>query len=261
MNLKTMLLASAAALVATQAHAVDITNPFYLPAEGHFLSTTRVETTRAHYYADRGLLDDHEATYQASEVLSYGLTDAWSVYAGITNVFMHDEGLNNDHNFGYTLGTAYNIHADKWLVQLDAAYNTYDPRSWYGKDNYENNRWVKMFDLGIKLGYEAGCGFTPYTTFNVNGNVDDNDRWLDYSWFVGAHKQVENVAVDAGVRYDFSTDKGNGREEAWNAEADVDYYLRDNVTIGAYGAYYLGGRRHHDINYDVTLGLALKAAF
>lgn len=263
MNLKTMLLASAATLFATQASAVDITNPFYLPTEGHFYSETRAETNRAHEERT-GVYNEHMNTYNAGTRLFYGLTDNWSVYGGLDNYFMHDRwGLNNDHNFLYTLGTAYNYTADRLLVQLHGEYRTLDPRSWFGKHNLENNRWVKMFNTGIKLGYEAGCGFTPYTTFDVDGNFDDADRWLEYSWFVGAHKQVDKVAVDAGVRYDFSTDKGyfDEENETWSLEADVDYYVRDNVTVGVYGDYYLGGEGHHYVDYDFTLGLALKVAF
>jgi len=265
MNLKTMLLASAAALFATQANAADITNPFYLPTEGHFYSETKVAANRTHVEKS-GVLNEHAATYAAGERLYYGLTDNWSVYGGLDNYFMHDAEkydlpLNNDHNFLYTLGTAYNIHADRWLVQLHAEYQTLDPRSWFGKDKYENNRWVKIFNTGVKLGYEAGCGFTPYTTFDVEGNFDDNKRWLDYSWFVGAHKQVDKVAVDAGVRYDFSKDGRFDKDETWTAEADVDYYVRDNIAVGVFGDYYLGGKGHHYVKYDFTLGLALKAAF
>jgi len=263
MNLKTMLLASAATLFAAQANATDITNPFYLPTEGHFLSETNLETNRTHIKKT-----EDQNTYAAAETLAYGLTDNWSVYGTLANYFMHDApGLNNDHNFEYTLGTAYNLTHGKWLVQLSAEYNTYDPRTWVGKRNTDwfagNNRWHKELGAGIKVGYEAGCGFTPYATFDVNGNIDDADRALDYSAFVGAHKQVDKVAVDGGVRYDFTTDKGyyEGSNEEWRLEADVDYYVRDNVTVGAYGSYYLGGEGRHDVAHDYTLGLALKVAF
>ena len=231
------------------------------------MSTTKVETSRAHYERS-GWYNAHGATYEASETLTYGLTDNWSVYGFIANVFQHDTGLNNEHNFGYTLGTAYNWTADKWLVQLHGEYNTYDPRSWYGKRNTDwttgNNRWQKFFNAGIKLGYEAGCGFTPYTTFDVDGNFDDADRWLEYSWFVGAHKQVDKWAVDAGVRYDFDSDDN----EAWYAQAEANYFVKDNITVGVFGDYYLGGSpqlggavTRKDVDYNYDLGLNVKVAF
>lgn len=263
MNLKTMLLASAAALFATQANAADITNPFYLPTEGHFLSTTTLQAARAHYEKNHISLG-YEKENTMSETLAYGLTDDWSVYGTIENTFMHhQEVLNNDHNFAYALGTAYNYTADKWLVQVHGQYNTLDPRSWVGKRNVVNNRWLKELNAGVKVGYEAGCGFTPYATFDVTGNIDAADRYLAYSAFLGAHKQVDKVAVDAGVRYDFTTDHGyyEDANDAWKLEADVDYYVRDNVTVGAYGTYYLGGEDHNYVDYDYTLGLALKVAF
>ena len=263
-----MLLASAAALFATQANAADITNPFYLPTEGHFLSVTNLETNRTQV-EKTGVFKGHANTYAARETLAYGLTDNWTVYGAVANLFNHDLereyglALNNDHNFMYTVGTAYNWTADRWLVQLNAEYETYDPRSWYGKHNLENNRWQKALGAGIKVGYDAGCGFTPYATFDVSGNIDNADRDLNYSAFAGAHKQVDKWAVDGGVRYDFATDKGSYKRanEEWHLEADVDYYVRDNVTVGVYGDYYLGGEGHHYVDYDYTLGLALKVAF
>lgn len=46
MNCKSLLLASAAVLFSGSAMAADLTNPFFQPGEGNFLSTTKLETSR-----------------------------------------------------------------------------------------------------------------------------------------------------------------------------------------------------------------------
>ena len=265
MKFRTMLLASAAVMFTSSAFAADITNPFFLPTQGKFLSDTKVEFSRDKMdagdweYADKGAY--------ANETLSFGLTDNLALVGSIGNTFdvNEDDEINNDHNFDYMLGVKYNHNFGKVLTQVGAYYWTSDAQSFYGQDygtwDEENgSRWDKEVGGYVQVGYDMGCGLTPYTSLNLASPVDQSSRDLSYSWFFGAHKMFEKVSVDGGFRYDFGHDTDNEGEE-WYVEASANYFVTDNFTVGVYGDYYLGGNDRKDQEYDYTVGLNAKVLF
>ena len=273
MKFKTLLMASAAVLVAAPAFAADdITAAFYTPAQGKFLSSTTLESRRIK-------LDDGGAVFgeeiakalAASEELTYGVTDNLAVFGTVANAFNVEKDYNNNRNFAYELGAKYTMTYGKVLGQVALAYQTYDPRSWYGKEGegieYSTNKWNKALEGTVKLGYVLDCGLTPYTTFSVNDDVTHSAKDKTYSWFLGAHKMLDKVSLDGGFRYDFDSDDF----EAWYVQAEANYFVKDNVTVGVFGDYYLGGSpmlkagvarvTRKDVEYDYTVGLNAKVAF
>ena len=266
MKFRTMLLASAAVMFTTSAFAEDFTNPFYLPAQGKVISDTRIETSRMKM--DDGAAESADKSLIAAEELTVGVVDNLALVGRIRNHFDVDEEYNNDHNFDYKIGAKYNMAFGQVMTQVGFAYNTYDPESWYGQNYSEetglSDRWSKALEGTVKLGYAFDCGLTPYTSFTVNGDIDQAVREQEYSWFVGAHKAWEKVAVDGGLRYDWGRnidEEGSDKTEALFAQAQVDYFVKDNVTVGAYGDLYLGGDERKDVDYGYTLGLAAKVLF
>ncbi len=273
MKFRTLLMASAAVLVAAPAFAADdITAAFYTPAQGKFLSSTTLESRRIK-------LDDGGAVFgeeiakalAASEELTYGVTDNFAVFGTVANAFNVEKDYNNNRNFAYELGAKYTMTYGKVLGQVALAYQTYDPRSWYGKEGegieYSTNRWNKALEGTVKLGYVLDCGLTPYTTFSVNDDVTHSAKDKSYSWFLGAHKMLDRVSLDGGFRYDFNSDEF----EQWYVQAEANYFVKDNVTVGVFGDYYLGGSpmlkagvarvTRKDVEYDYTVGLNAKVAF
>lgn len=277
MKFRTLLLASAAVMFTTSAMAVDITNPFYLPTKGKFLSDTSVEMNRGK--TDTGSYEGVEKSAYAREELTYGVTDNFAVVAGIGNTFDYDKSaeedgysLNNDHNFDYSLGVKYNYVNGKLMTQAGAMYNTWNEKSWYGKswsDDDTNERWGKELSGYVRVGYDMGC-MTPYTEFTALGELDRDNNEQEYSWKLGLHKAWSKATADAGVRYTFDetedSDGGNGHNERVDLELVVNYLVNDNFSIGAYAEYYLGGDAREevdpkDIEYDRTIGLNAKVLF
>lgn len=274
MNFRTILLASAAVMVAANASAkdfTDFTNPFALPVKGKVYSETKIETSRLKL--DDGKDKSKYKEFYASEELMVGVAENTALVGYIGNTFdMHTDDekvmyqLNNDHNFNYGFGVRYNHDSDNVLTQVSVMYRTMDEQSFFGQNHEtENDRWTKALEGMVKLGYAYDCGLTPYTSFKVLGNIDSNNNEQEYSWFVGAHKAWSKTTVDAGVRYDFGDaveeDGGDGHNESWYAQASVYYYLTDSVTLGAYGEYYIGGDERKDVDYDYTVGFAAKVLF
>ena len=121
--------------------------------------------------------------------------------------------------------------------------------------------WVeKILNGEVKLGYVFDCGLTPYTTLSMSDDVTHSAKDKEYSWFLGAHKMLDTVSLDAGVRYDFDSDRPDSND-SWYAQGEVNYFVKDNMTVGLYGDYYLGGEGHKDVDYIYTLGLNVKVAF
>ena len=266
MNYRTVLLASAAVMFATAASAKDITNPFYLPEQGKVLSDTSIETSRTNLKHGIGNVDK---SLYANEEITYGISDNLSVFGSIGNEFdgkrFSNGEYNNDHNFDYTVGAKYNMQRGNWLAQAGASYYTFNPKSWYGhRDN--DSRWFKELAAEVKLGYDLCNGLTPYTSFTASSVIDQANRTAVYSWFGGVHKKFDKASIDAGVRYDFNTDNdasldGNHNTNMWYAQAEANYFVKENVALGIYGDYYLGGSYNDDIDYDYTAGLQAKVLF
>ena len=278
MKFRTLLLASAAVMFTTSAMATDITNPFYLPVKGKFLSDTKIEMNRGK--ADTGTVEAVEKGAYAREELTYGVTDNFAVVAGIGNTFDYDKSaeingysLNNDHNFDYSLGVKYNYTNGKLLTQAGVAYNTVNMKSWVGKswtDPETNERWMKSLEGYVRVGYDMGC-MTPYTEFTAEGELDRDANEQEYSWKLGLYKAWDKVTADAGIRYSFDETEdldgnGNGKNERFDLELAVNYLVNDNFSVGAYAEYYLGGDARDDVSrkdieYDRTIGLNAKVAF
>ena len=267
MKFRTMLLASAAVMFTSSAFAADITNPFFLPTQGKFLSDTKVEFSRTKM---EGTSKGTGREIYAREQLAFGITDNLAVFGAIGNTFDYGENndMNNDHNFDYELGVKYNHNFGKVLTQVGVSYWTYDPQSWYGQDEGVDtadgdDRWEKQINAHVMLGYAMDCGLTPYTSFSVNADIDEDNNEQRYSWFVGAHKKWEKVAVDGGFRYEFGDEEedfGDAHNEDLYVQLAADYFIKDNFTVGVYGDYNLLPE-DKDVKYDYTVGLNAKVLF
>lgn len=265
MKLRTMLLASAAVMFAGSAMAADLTNPFYLPGQGKFTSDTKVDYRRTEFDHSNVKLD----AWRASEEVTYGITDNFAVFGTLGNDFDTEGYYNNDHNFDYEVGAAYNVSKDNVLAQVKASYYTFNPKDYLGHRGVDA-RWQKYFNGEVKLGYDMGEGLVPYVSYGFEGQVDQADRAFYQTASAGVHKYAGKWAVDGSFRYDFNTDGKNAN--AWYAQAEVDYYPCDNLALGVYGNYYLSGNEANvrplsyagDLNKldtDYTVGVRAKVEF
>ena len=261
MNYRTILLASAAVMFAGSAMAADLTNPFYLPGQGEVTSDTAVAYNRAKMKHD---IPTSKQTVVGEQVM-YGVTDNFAVQGTIANSFDTDKEYNNDHNFSYDVGALYNMRSGDVLGQVSASYMTWNPKDFYGKRNAKaamgdkSDRWQKILNGEVKIGYDMGDGLVPYASYSLTGNIDSANRYLDQSVKAGVHKYANAWAVDAGIRYDFNTDGKNTNQ--WYAEAEADYYLKNNIALGVFGDYFLAGSGSDDIDYDYTAGAHVKVLF
>ena len=168
------------------------------------------------------------------------------------------------------MGVKYNHNFGKVLTQVGVSYWTYDHQSWYGQDSGVDkgdgdDRWEKQINAHVMLGYAMDCGLTPYTSFSVNADIDEDNNEQRYSWFVGAHKKWEKVAVDGGFRYEFGDEydeynNGDDHNEDLYVQLAADYFIKDNFTVGVYGDYNLLPE-DKDVKYDYTVGLNAKVLF
>lgn len=271
MNFRTLLLASAAVMVAGAASAKDIadfTNPFSLPTEGKVLSDTRADYGRLR--TDTGTNESVSEKMYVSEEVTVGLGNGFAVTGRIGNTFDEEGEFNNDHNFDYALGVKYNHDFGKVLTQVGASFSAYDPQSFYGQaatDEDDGDRWHKSVNGYVMVGYDAGC-MTPYTKFAVNGEIDHDNNEQEYTWSLGVHKTWEKASADVSVSYvfgefDYENDgvDGNNKVEEFYLNGEANYFVKENVALGVYGSYYLGGDYHKDIDYGYEAGLSARVLF
>lgn len=260
MNYRTILLASAAVMFAGSAMAADLTGALYLPNKGQLTSNTSYEYGRTQIKHRYGGEADKDASL--AEEIVYGVTDNFAVKATLENDFDANGDYNNDHNFVYNIGAAYNMNYGKFTTQVAADYITFSQKDFYGSDYREledSSKWVKILRAQLKVGYDMGNGLSPYAIYGIMGNVDTGDRYLDQSFTLGLHKYAGKWAADAALRYDFNTD-GQNTNTLWGL-LEGDYYATDNIALGLYGEYFLDGTGSHYIKYDYTLGARVKVLF
>jgi len=265
MNYKTLLMASAAVLFASQAMAQDLTGAFSVPGKGQIMSDTSIAAQR-----EKSKLNGRKSAEDAllaREVIEYGLCDKLSINAGIVNNFDREGDYNNDHNFEYALGAKYNTRFDDVLFQVAVNYETYDPKSFYGH-RATDARWDKNIGLDLKAGLDLGNGVTPYAIYHIDSDIDTAHRELDQSISAGIHKYTGKWAFDGAVRYEWTKNtEGKKNLTATWFDAAVDYYLKDNVALGLYGNYlvdahdmkYAGNKYHTNSAHEV--GLRVKVLF
>lgn len=272
MNYKTMLLASAAVLFASQAMAQDLTGAFSVPGKGQIMSETNLGLTRTKTKYD-GVQNAEDGRY-IEQTIEYGICDKLSVNAAIINEFDVEGDYNNDHNFAYSLGAKYNTRFDDVLFQVAVDYETWDPKDFYGHRG-NDLRWQKNIGMDLKAGLDLGNGVTPYAIYHIDSDIDTAHRELTQSVSVGVHKYAGKWALDGAVRYEWEKNaksefmgvKGKNETSTWFDVAG-DYYLRDNVALGLYGSYLIDshdatwsdGTKEHT-NSDYELGLRVKVLF
>lgn len=288
MNYKTMLLAGAAVLFASQAMAAqDITGAFAVPGKGQISSDTSIGMTRAKtkWTAPGFAISEAKDRLYAGEFIEYGVTDQFSINAGIMNEFDKDAAYgnpfnaalgvknasyNNDHNFMYNVGAKYNTRFDDVLFQVAGRYTTSDPHDFYGHHSGTGNKWNKLLGLDLKAGLDLGNGITPYIVYSLDSVIDDNHRPLEQSVTAGVHKYTGTWALDGAVRYEWTKNDKNWADKnstEWWLDASADYYLKDNIVIGAYGSYLMDSKdsstwvlkEHQSTTYE--LGLHVKFLF
>ena len=253
MNYKSLLLAGAAVMISGSAMAADLTNPFYQPGEGQILSTTSFETSRTEKKHNGGAWDGNSLTQE----IEYGINNNWSINGSITNDFDTEGVYNNSHNFEYSLGASYVNQIDNVILSAGVEYATLNPKDYWGHHTPE--RWEKELSAELGLGYDMGNGLTPYAKYGISSAIDTADRDLDQAVMAGIHKFGGNYAFDIAARYDFTTDGKNANQ--WWGLASADYYLKDNIAMGVYGEYFLGGSESNYIDEDYTAGVQAKVLF
>lgn len=253
MNYKSLLLAGAAVMISGSAMAADLTNPFYQPGEGQILSTTSLETSRTEKKHNGGAWDGNSLKQE----IEYGINNNWSINGSITNDFDTEGVYNNSHNFEYSLGASYVNQIDNLILSAGVEYATSNPKDYLGHHTPE--RWEKELSAELGLGYDMGNGLTPYAMYEIASDIDTADRELDQAVMAGIHKFGGNYAFDIAARYDFTTDGKNTNQ--WWGLASADYYLKDNIAMGIYGEYFLGGSESNYIDEDYTAGVQAKVLF
>ncbi len=270
--LKQTLIALGVLACACSAAAADITNPFYLPSQKQIGSITSTDYTRNQY---KSKFWETETTYKTnlSEELQYGLTDNFTVFANIGNIFaklkeafwntgtssFDGETDTEDQNINWQGGFAWNI--------LDQAFKL-QTKLFYGQDpsvNRYNEGFgeYKYIGANIKAGYQFKT-MLPYIEIGEQLPIGQ-EKGIDkpiYTAKVGLYQGKNEVwALDTGIRY--THDENTYTEgTAYTAEAEASYYLKKDVAVGLYGSYALKAEAKIDAKvHNKSFGARLRWFF
>ena len=255
---KTLLLLGAMTF-ATSAMAVESTNPFFVPAEGGILSTTSYDystrTIKDDYVGVRGKAYSHTAT----QTLEYGLTNAWSLGATVSNDWKkttdETETDRDDKNIDFEITSKYNILAkDALKVQSLLAYGQKEDEADLGTYKYAK--------VGAKVGYKMGY-WTPYLAGTVEVPVfqsarDDNE--LKYTGTAGLYAYCPKMKVSFDHQLSVNYDEYD-ETRLYTYGIEAAYHFTKNVALSAYGEYIIDGEEHKTDIHGNQIGLRLRLGF
>ena len=244
---------------ATSAMAAELTNPFYVPAEGKITSTTSYDfstnTIKNDYAGVRGKSYSHTAT----QTLEYGLSNAWSLGVTVLNSWDKYTDLEStdrdDKNIDFEVTSKYNLVSDGALkVQSLLAYGQEEDSAELGAYKYAK--------VGAKAGYKLGY-WTPYLAGTVEVPVfqgSDDDNELKYTGTAGLYAYCPKMKVSfdhqLGVEYD-----EHDEERLYTYGLEAAYHFTKSVALSAYGKYIIDGEEHTRDIHGNQIGLRLRIGF
>ena len=244
---------------ATSAMAAELTNPFYVPAEGKITSTTSYDfstnTIKDDYVGVRGKSYSHTAT----QTLEYGLSNAWSLGVTVLNSWDKYTDLEStdrdDKNIDFEITSKYNLVSDGALkVQSLLAYGQEEDSAELGTYKYAK--------VGAKAGYKLGY-WTPYLAGTVEVPVfqsQDDDNELKYTGTAGLYAYCPKMKVSfdhqLGVEYD-----ENDETRLYTYGLEAAYHFTKSVALSAYGKYIIDGEEHKSDIHGNQIGLRLRIGF
>ena len=253
---KSLFVLAAGLMATTSAFAMDVSNPFYVPMKGDFLSETAFDYDNY----DHGNLE----VTSLSERVSYGITRNFSAHVSGTDFHLHDvpgvTGHDRYDNPAWNVGVKYNLVdccKTNWKVQLGADYD----------QGYLANHQKKDISAYVKAGYQVK-NFLPYAQVTVDKPIGRYEKEPDYTGRIALNTAFsKKVNLDTGVSYmwDYSTNsirETTGKHKhasEWSVDAGLNYVFSDCMSVGLTGKYVLDAKPN---NYDhYTVGANFKVAF
>ena len=251
--------------LATSAGAVELTNPFYVPQEGGWASTTSYDystvTVKNNYAGTRAKGYAHTAT----QTLEYGLSDVWSLGVTVSNswlkgtysdyVDLYSTTDSDDKNIDFEITSKYNLVSDGALkVQSLLAYGQEEDHAEFGAYKYAK--------VGAKVGYKLGY-WTPYLAGTVEVPVfqsQDDDNELKYTGTAGLYSYCPKMKVSMDHQLSVEYDEYD-EERIYSYGIEAAYHFTKNVALSAYGKYIIDGEEHKEDIHGNQIGLRLRLGF
>ena len=255
---------------ASAIYAADVTNPFYVPAEGKFLSDTTVTYQNFEHGRAEAALATENLSYGVGKGASVGVTvaDSWEFDFG-------NSGSKKYDNPAVGVNVKYNILDDAAKLQVEGGYN-----QGFLRAPFENNYTQSFAFAGVhhakeifgtvKAGYDLGDGFLPYASITADQIVGEYHNFSKkpvYTTRFALNKTFnEHFTGDVGASYVWNKNKFGGKHErSWVADASLNYLFCENMSVGLKGEYVLDhGPKDPDdwMHYHAyTIGANLKVAF
>ena len=281
--MKKLLLTTVFCLAAFSAHAqekngnypeargyVDITNPFYIPGKA-FLADSKVSFTRVKLNASINApaqtgfpVLKNAKKHTASEMLTYGITETWAVYGGLSYDWTKKEGSASFRDWSWTVGTKVNTIEDVWRVQIGADVTRTDFTKWKGVIN-ENQKSTHLY---LTAGTETGEKVFAYTRLDYqNIGYGNNQQYDVFAVDAAMHLTPDaRTTADVGLRFSWDTqDRVRNKDLTFFADGYMNLY--QNIVVGLSADYVLAGSNNIELPFaptnqgSYTLGVNLKYEF
>lgn len=245
--------------LATSAGAVELTNPFYVPQEGGWASTTSYDYSTATVKNDYAGTRAKGYAHTATQTLEYGLSDVWSLGVSVSNIWAKYTKASttdtDDKTIDFEITSKYNLVSDGALkVQSILAYGQ--------REDYAELGAYKYAKVGAKVGYKMGY-WTPYLAGTAEIPVwqsDRDDNEIKYTGTAGLYTYCPKMKVSVDHQLSVDYDEWN-ETRLYTYGIEAAYHVTKNVALSAYGSYIIDGEKHKTDIHGNQIGLRLRLGF
>lgn len=255
-----------AVMMSVSAFAADMTNPFFIPEQGRFLSQTSAE-----YVNFKPPHTRHNQSMVLTEELTVGVVDDLALTGMVANEWQFDyEGAhkhNRWRNPAWALGMKLNIPAIEEALKTQVAV-----RYTQGKTNTFQPIFEHQYQVitgEAKIGYETAYGLIPYVggIFDkIVGKYCSDPLWTGR---VGLFNNFDDVVTgDIGVSYGWDMERTGWTAGLKEKHANVltidmaaDYMLDEDMAIGLTAKYVMRSLQKDAEYRHYTIGVNFKIGF
>ena len=243
------------------AHAVELSNPFYLSPKGSLTTTTQASYQKSHTQREIYGNNFRNRNKYFEQRLEYGISEKVAIVGTIANTWKRnrlDTAVltdKTDTNVDWFAGAVYDFYnKDNAHLQTELLY--------LQKETHHFGGAYKALHANVKTGYDLGW-FLPY----LGGQIElpiaqrkDADNDLKYDAYAGFYKDfVDIIAVDTTLHYGYNH---FFKSTYLTGRAALDFLLGKKVAVGGFFDYTFFDRAQNHAHTDAhTIGATLKIQF
>ena len=233
--MKKILLLLSCIFLAQHAQAKQVTDPFYMPKQDSFLSTSYFEYQKYHLKSPEAARH-HLRSQTLAKKMEYGLSDRAALSVMLSNSWTRRKDdfkitHKENTNINWAVGGHYDLYStENYFLQAKIHY--------LQKETHHARGAYKALDANVRTGYDLGV-LLPYVgvwgqlPIAQSTTADDKIKCGSY---VGLYTDIQFIAVDVSLNYTYDRIDMSNKLATHSA---LNFLIGENLALGGYFDYTL----------------------